>query len=253
MTVPFYTGHISTHDPFLGHTESGIEVVFDEKYAPVLKSYALPAAPPPPPPPKPWYQRIPKPILPPFIRNRFIRGFIYVFFPVLVPLVMMMVIVRFSIATHASQKRIRMLERDTMGETRLVKMLRELEQGMDNAVADMVDQPGTPDPDALHAATARKSGIEFNVHDADARVESPEPSTPGVATRPHRKGEGIFTPLHRRMAANLNGIPHLQKHIAYIPEYVNAHAIIVVRDPAQFDWHHKGLGVVRHWADGFDF
>ncbi|KAH7108317.1 putative serine esterase-domain-containing protein [Auriculariales sp. MPI-PUGE-AT-0066] len=252
VTVPFYTGFITTNDPFLNWKERGLQVTFEEKYAPILKSYTLPDTPPPPPLPKTWFEKLSPPRLPPFIKGRFSRGFVYIFFPVLVPLVISMVIVRFALATHSSQRRIRLMEKDTVGDTRLVHMLRELEQEVGEAVADMVEQQGDRDPEALASVLESKgqrsrSDVKVSVHHA----ETLEPLVPSTPER--RRGEAIFTPLHRRMVADLNSIPHMKKHIAFIPEFRNSHATIIVRDPDQFDFHEIGRGVIRHWIDGFEF
>lgn len=63
----------------------------------------------------------------------------------------------------------------------------------------------------------------------------------------------VLSTDQRQMVANLNQIKHLRKHIAFIPQYTNSHAIIVCRDPAKFPEHVEGEGVIRHWADRFVF
>ena len=242
-TVPFATAHISPHDPFRGYPHNGVEVTYDPEYPPIITSYSVPTTPPPP-PTKRWYQLVPA--LPPFIRGRFKRATIYVLSPILVPLLFSFLIARFTLATYNSRKRIHLLEKDYPGETRLANMLRGLEQGVGEAMAQMVDQPGEVDSEALQH-TQDRSSDKRDLHDAEASMPMPS------LDEPHQPGQFIFKPVHRRMIADLNSIPQLQKHIAFMPEYHNTHAVIVVRDPDQFEWHDVGRGVVRHWADRFEF
>ena len=68
-----------------------------------------------------------------------------------------------------------------------------------------------------------------------------------------QKGAPVLTARQKQIVANLNSIPHLKKHIAFVPHYMNAHAVIVCRDPENFPAHEEGKGVIRHWADRFEF
>lgn len=77
------------------------------------------------------------------------------------------------------------------------------------------------------------------------RKGSPEPSPPADPEDP------LLTPAQLRMIEHLNSIPQLRKHYAYFPEAMNAHAVIICRDPARFPLHEQGREVLRHWADGF--
>ncbi|EJD52523.1 lipid particle protein, partial [Auricularia subglabra TFB-10046 SS5] len=224
-TVPFVTAYITTHDPFIDYPASGLQVKYDPKYYPVITSYDTPAERPPPPPPAPLYKRLAFP-LPPFLnRGMPFNLFIYAALPLLIPVFIGLVLTRFAVATHASRKRIKLLESDAPAETRLGRLWREFNQEVGETIADM---SGTRSP----------SPVEKYRDDDSA---------------PPQKGAPVLTARQKQIVANLNSIPHLRKHIAFVPHYMNAHAVIVCRDPAQFSAHEEGKGVIRHWADRFEF
>ena len=60
----------------------------------------------------------------------------------------------------------------------------------------------------------------------------------------------VLKPIQHKIAASLNQLP-IEKELAYIPDVVNSHAIIVCRDIKRFETHRVGEGVVRHWAASF--
>jgi hypothetical protein len=53
------------------------------------------------------------------------------------------------------------------------------------------------------------------------------------------------------MISSLNALPQLTKHLAYYEHVRNSHAMIVCRDVKRFEFHKKGEGVVKVWAEGF--
>lgn len=142
---------------------------------------------------------------------------VVLFLPILIPVFLSLVLIRLGMDTHASRARIRLLENDPSRSNRLVRALWTLEKEVDDAVADMLDEPGTSDPD----------------------VESP-----GSVT--------ALTQRQKRMISSLNRLPQLRKHFAFISETVNSHAVIISRDVTRFVHHRRGEGVLRHLADHFE-
>ena len=130
--------------------------------------------------------------------------------------------------TRASRARIRLLESESQSsDSRLISMLRSLEKEVDDAVADFIDANPTSSTD---------------------RAPVPIP----VSTRDQPK----LKPSQLRMVEALNGAlgpEKLKKHLAFIDPMRNSHATIVSRDVVQFKFHEIGWGVLRHWADGFEF
>jgi len=226
-TVPFVTAYIETEDPFHDYLVSGIEVKYDPKYKPLITSYHTPATRPPPPPPPSFFSEAYwaryKPTLPPFLQRRFpVNLLIYIALPLLIPVFLSMLIVRFSLTSRQSRRRIQLLEKTTAAdESRLMHLLREMDQEMGNAVAEMIDQSG-----AKEAST--------------------------VPTKANTAGP-ILSDAQCAMVRQLNTIPQMVKHIAYIHEYMNAHAVIICRDPKNFPHHVDGRAVIQHWVDGFEF
>jgi len=50
---------------------------------------------------------------------------------------------------------------------------------------------------------------------------------------------------------NLNAIPQLRKHLAYLPHVRNAHASIVARDLTYSEHKENGVAIVDSWAKDF--
>jgi len=122
-------------------------------------------------------------------------------------------IVRFSLATRSSRARIKLLEND-QGEQRLINILAKFEKEMENAVAELID-----DPDSSVMAKTK-----------------PPPKQP------------ILTAHQRKIVAWLNQLP-LKKELTFFPDVRNAHGMIVCRDVKRFEIHQRGEGLVRKWAD----
>ncbi|KAF8906243.1 putative serine esterase-domain-containing protein [Gymnopilus junonius] len=226
ITVPYVTAAIQTIDPFADYKTSGIEIEFNENYACLVQDYALPSVPPPK-PPKPtmftaeWFQTIKpsRPLLPPFLQFRFPFNLaLYALLPILIPTFFSLALVRLSLATRSSRARIKLLEKEAHnGDQRtLVELVAELEQEMEEAVVDLIDNP---DPSPLYQSEVSK--------------EHP-----------------IITAYHRQIANWLNTLP-IKKELAYFPGVRNAHAMIISRDVKQFEIHRLGEPVLRHWATSF--
>jgi hypothetical protein len=141
--------------------------------------------------------------------------------PVLLPTLISLVMIRFSISSYHSRSRIKLLESEDASTTqRLVHIFGELERKVEDVVVDMVDDPAGP---PLSEETMQVSS---------------------------KQGPRI-TPAQRRMMSALNALPQLKKERAYIPDVRNSHATIIARDIKNFEFHKIGEGVLRHWADAF--
>lgn len=129
-------------------------------------------------------------------------------------------VLRFSLATRSSRARIKLLEEEahTTGQQKLADILADLEREMEETVVDLIDTP-TP----IHSIS--------------------QPST-------SNRGHPIITANHKKIVNWLNLLP-IKKEFAYFPAVRNSHAIIVCRDVNHFEFHRKGEGVVRHWANSF--
>ena len=136
---------------------------------------------------------------------------LYILLPILIPVGISIALVRFTLATRSSRARIRLLEQD---ESKLAHYLREFEKDVEDVVVNLIDD-----------------------------------SNPSFSGK-HPSEHPIITPLQRRMAASLNGLP-IKKERAYLPHVRNSHAIIVCRDVKRFELHRRGEGVIRHWATSF--
>ncbi|GLB43424.1 putative lipid particle protein [Lyophyllum shimeji] len=280
LTVPYVTSAIETEDPFALYETNGIEIELDEEYSPLIKSFEVPAIPPAP-IPKPtmlspqWFRsRKPaRPFLPPALQMRFpLNIVLYSLLPLLVPVAISLVVVRFTLASRSSRARIRLMEEDDSKGQKLINILAELEDEVEHAVVDFViDNPA--DSQLSSSSTCRFTGHRSS-------SPKPVPNTPALATKidmvengstlpestasasssscslTHKKKETrrppepILTPVQLKVAGWLKQLP-IKKELAYFPEVVNSHAMIVCRDVKRFEAHRRGEGILRHWADSF--
>ena len=150
--------------------------------------------------------------------------------PVLIPVFISIAVFRLSMAARDSRARIKLLETDESKGPRLIHILSTLEQKVETAVANLIDDP-LSESDPTPGSTTTPP-VEIRSVEDDKR-------------RPP------LNPLQLRMAAWLNKLPGLKKERAFIPLVVNSHAVIVCRDPKRFPTHRVGEGVIRYWADQF--
>ncbi|KAG9028709.1 hypothetical protein FRB95_006151 [Tulasnella sp. JGI-2019a] len=66
------------------------------------------------------------------------------------------------------------------------------------------------------------------------------------------ENQPILAPTQLRMIQNLNALPTLKKEFVFLDNMRNSHATIVCRDLKRFDFHKRGEGVLRNFADGFE-
>lgn len=203
--------------------------VMNEKHEHIIEEYTISETPPPP-PVKPkvltreWVSSMKprRPLLPPALQLRFPFNLVlYTLLPILIPTFLSIAVVRLSLASRDSRARIKLLEKEGSGgsQQRLIHVLAELENDMENAVAELVDgdDPGIITPSRM----------------------------PIIKAHEHP----ILTPLQRKIIVWLNTLPELKKERAFFPNLRNAHAMIISRDVKRFEAHREGEDVIRHWAN----
>ncbi|KAK0467087.1 DUF676-domain-containing protein [Desarmillaria tabescens] len=230
-TVPYVTAAIELEDNFLDHATNGIEIELHEEYNPIIKSYSLPAISPAP---------TPKPAI--LSRQANISTTIsavplpfnlvfYALLPVLIPIGASLIIVRLSLASRSSRARIRLLEKEneSNGE-RLIHLLSDLERQVEDAVVDIIDDPGI-------------TSSSKNVLPEKDKRKMKEDSTASEL-------KAILTPLQQKLVRALNTLL-IKKELVYLDIGHNSHATIISRDVKRFEMHRLGWGVIKHWADSF--
>jgi hypothetical protein len=156
--------------------------------------------------------------------------------PVLIPLGISLGILRLALAARSSRARIKLLEEDESSGPRLAHVVEQLEQRVENAVADIIDG----DPSSSNPPT-----------DDDETEDKVVAAATAGAVNAATTERAPLTPLQIKIAGWLNGVPGLKKEKTYIPGVRNSHAVIVCRDVKRFPGHKMGEGVIRHWADRF--
>ncbi|KAF4593013.1 hypothetical protein EYR38_008720 [Pleurotus pulmonarius] len=236
VTVPYTTAAIELQDPFADMSTSGLEIPTG-KLLPI-NQVNDPTPSPPPPPSGPrilsaaWFKsfRNDRPLLPPFLQFRFpFNILLYASLPLLIPVAIIMAITRLALATHSSRQRIKLLEKDAPAHGRLSHVLAQLEKQVEDAVADFID---SSDPDESESSSSSPS---LHIKGTPGKPSSAQP---------------ILSPVQKRIVASLNKLP-IKKELAYIDGVRNSHATIVCRDVKRFDFHRRGEGVLKHWADSF--
>lgn len=165
---------------------------------------------------------------------------------------------RISLQARSSRARIKLLDNaEESPRERLLHVFAHLEQRIEGTVLDMMDEtppgaatpvedggPSPPSSSATVAATAEPK-------DGDAvAVGSDKPGTePSKTTSSPTQPQ--LTAAQLQMVSSLNRLPNLKKQLAFIDPIRNSHATIVCRDVANFEFHRRGEGVLRHWADHF--
>lgn len=143
---------------------------------------------------------------------------VYALLPAIIPLAISMLLIYLPFGAYHSRARIRLLEKDGSYSQRLINVLADLDKNVEDTVADIIDNTGSDQ--------------------SDSSTQGPQ-------------GKSILTPVQYQIAVSLNKLP-ITKHLAYIQNISNSHAVIVCRDIARFEIHRAGEGVVRHWAASFN-
>jgi hypothetical protein len=152
---------------------------------------------------------------------------LYALLPLLVPGLVSLILVRLSLAARSSRVRIKKLERDESRGERLIHILSQLEKQVEDAVVDMLDEPGPP-------SESSEENEELSHKSKEKKTQKP-----------------ILSAMQLKIVASLNKLPNLKKEFVFIHPVRNSHAVIVCRDVKRFASHKVGEGAVRHWADVF--
>jgi hypothetical protein len=247
-----------------------IHSVVDDKYAPIVKSYAIPSPSPSPPPSPPFgskeYWKINVNKIPPFFRLPFpYNAIALLFFPVLLPLGISAVLIKLSRDSKSSRRRIRQLESDESFQHRLVNVLKQLDKGMENAIADLIEVEGEQAGDGndvpVVSPSQQATGNVKPVSISPPLSPAPKSLTQnGEITedkksceeRKDTKPSNGSTPsdIQIKLIDQLNALP-FNKYSAYFPGVFSSHAVIISRDVKKFKFHTQGEGVLKHWADHF--
>ena len=174
------------------------------------------------------------------------------FLPVLIPIFLLLVATRFTLSSRSSHARVKLLESDKESMSRrLIAAWAKLEKDIEDAVEDIVEESilpatsGGPNGNATNSGGETGSTLTLTGNSGSTVGRISVPASPGVD-----KSQPLLRPAQHRMIANLNSLPNLTKHVAFIHPVRNAHSIIICRNVATMREHRKGEGVLRAWADG---
>jgi hypothetical protein len=132
-----------------------------------------------------------------------------------------------------------LLEEDSVGNRqRLFTILRELDQRVEDAVVELIDDPADPSP---------------AVSDSESSAVNPPASNKSRRRKSFSRNEKTpqhphLTPTQLRIIVNLNKLD-LKKERAFIHPVRSSHAPIICRDVKRFKFHEVGKGVLKHCAD----
>ncbi|KIM90467.1 hypothetical protein PILCRDRAFT_812222 [Piloderma croceum F 1598] len=257
-TVPYVTAAFEPYDPFVANDDKNLNLEFEKGYEPLLKTFSINdnAGEVEEHRPKQtfsawWESKIPVPLLGPFREWRFPMNIVVMaLLPVLVPVFLLLVPTRFMLSSRSSRARVKLLEGDQESMARrLVTIWATLEKNAEDIVEDILEESILP-------ATSRSA------NDGD-QVGNEAGSTPTLTDKlaltsaltsssspANAKSQPLLTPIQLRIITNLNTLPNLTKHVAFINSVRNSHSIIICRNAATMPAHRRGEGILRAWADG---
>ncbi|WRT64856.1 uncharacterized protein IL334_001792 [Kwoniella shivajii] len=182
--------------------------------------------------------------LPPVLRYRFPFNYIILaLFPIMLPLIVVLILTRQSLDTRRSKRRLQQLSQTSSGGSHspvpssgglsiqaLRDGIRRIERSLENDLVETVeDSPSLFKVDHHHLQHGTANSLDDHEvgGDDDLQVQLKDSQL--------------------RMCLWLNQLP-LKKHLAFWPEISNAHATAIVRDPIQFPAHERGRGLIKLWA-----
>ncbi|OCF40927.1 lipid particle protein [Kwoniella heveanensis CBS 569] len=186
--------------------------------------------------------------LPPVLRYRFPFNYIILLlFPIMLPLIIILILSRQSLDTRRSKRRLQQLSSATacspssgsgsdspipsssgLSIQSLREGIRRIER---NIESDLIGSVDIDTPYQLHQSRhkghdSQGSGYSHD-HKVDLRIELKDSQL--------------------RMCMWLNALP-IKKYLTWWPEVSNAHATAIVRDPHLFPAHERGRGLLKFWA-----
>jgi hypothetical protein len=215
-------------------------------------------------------EAISKPRLPPFLQFRFpFNVILYISLPVVIPLALSAAFIKVSLDSNNSRKRLRLLEKSEGVEDRLANVLKRLDKGMENAVAELMQETeGRQLEDAtivIHEdrtvelvprEKGEKKKCKTKKNGSSESIVGVPSTSAGLADAisikdaSKQKGKEFLSPTQLSIIETLNTLP-FEKFPAHFPGVFNSHAVIISRDVKRFPFHVRGHGVLRHWADHF--
>ena len=163
-------------------------------------------------------------------------------------------VIRLSLDSHSSRGRIKLLESNESYHGRLVNVVGGLEKHIEDAVADLVNDPGHPTSGSSAPGTSPfpSSSPSNSPPDTGTAVDKPQEKKHTKKTREATESpKAQLSDLQRQMVVHLNALPNLKKELAFFDPTTNSHAVIVARDVKRYKYHEQGWGVLRHLADHF--
>ncbi|BEJ05703.1 hypothetical protein CcaverHIS641_0302250 [Cutaneotrichosporon cavernicola] len=232
-TVPYPSAAIEPIDPFVQWVERGLEVTAHHAIASTWK-FPNPGSPR-------RKVRFHLGNLPPTLRFRWPYSWVILaLFPVFLPLIALFVFSRFSLDTLRSRLRLQRLAR-SYANTNLPS----------DGEAALIPSPHGQSIDGLRAAIrVVERSLEQDLMDAADHADtgpSPPEVEPDSPTYPEPTIKALLTDRQLLMIHWLNQLAP-RRHLAWFPDVANAHAVIVVRDPAKFAVHERGRSILQHWA-----
>ncbi|WVR04562.1 hypothetical protein IAU60_001569 [Kwoniella sp. DSM 27419] len=172
--------------------------------------------------------------LPPVLRYRFPFNYIILLlFPIMLPLIVILILCRQSLDSRRSRRRLQQLasasssssgNRSPAGSASglsiqaLRQGIRRIERDLESDLIGSVDVDTPFHGPAMDPGHPRDVTLKINLKDSQLR-----------------------------MSLWLNALP-MKKYITWWPEVANAHATAIVRDPKQFPAHERGRGLLKLWA-----
>lgn len=230
-TVPYPSAAIDTIDPFVQWAERGLNVNASESS--IVKSWSFPQ------PLTPIRKRKfawKVGTLPPILRFRKPYSWLIIaLFPILIPLIFLLVVARFSLDTRRSRLRLQRLTRSSVDTPTLPSpgsptsphhIPSALGLSIDDLRAAIRAVERNLEQDLMDAADEVRFGEQLEIESDDdeddkASVLSVD-DTPDTMTRP------LLTDSQFRMVHWLNQLD-LKRHLAWFPDVANSHAVIIVR------------------------
>ena len=193
----------------------------------------------------------------------------FISLPLIIPTFFILATIRLSKSSKSSRQRIKLLEGDeNLRENALVHAFSRFENELERAVVDAIEdaQGGHPGPARKASYSVATNGSQnakafdangngvpnpASSNDTKASLDATKSSEKSEKGSKKKSGQPILSSAQLTMASHLNAIPQVTKHLVFIDPIRNSHATIIARDVKNFEFHKRGWGVLRHWADGF--
>ncbi|KAG9007163.1 hypothetical protein FRB90_009502, partial [Tulasnella sp. 427] len=166
---------------------------------------------------------------------------VFLFLPIIIPLMIFFIIGRFMWKSFKSKKRIRILEKNDAGNrSAIVKFVSGLGHTVEDAVVEMMEDET--------AQNVSPGDVEKNSHTpttapTTSKARPPTFTYPPIHAPPNpvpSAVQPVLTPTQLRIIENLNQLPRLKKGFVWLDGLTNTHATIMCRDINEFEFHRRG-------------